>query len=442
MWPCRARTKRGEKDDRQAPPCNHLVFWRLSRSPACLGGRAGRHVPLQSPSLQSGKLADNSLLCSHHAASQLDAIAGRCGRNLPAGGSTSAATATKSEPIAIAAGGEYVERSYQSDSLSQRVFPRFSGHWWIYDKLSWFDVRRAHVVGGAECCRFSMFNLYRWNLRCHFQAGRSYNHKSPCPGAERHRGFAMTTARLRPAIALLAALSTTSTLAQTKPSPWFPIPPDALFETGDTWTTGGKRYRLYGVQSCLRGTSFTNAKDVKRDCGEASLAMLVSLVRDLRPMCYAAANIDYGRTVLVFCFATMEQGRNKGSRLDLGTALVSIGYAFASVTLDGRPVYSPYLVAQMQAKSSKSGPMGLSRHARPERHHSRELQASKARRPVPCRRIVRARRETSIDRQPLFTSDLAGALPCSIWRATSHTARTSPLSPSRRPRPRSTGRRS
>ena len=165
----------------------------------------------------------------------------------------------------------------------------------------------------------------------------------------------MTTIRLPPAIALLAALSAHSALAQTKPSPWFPIPPNAVFETGDTWTTGGKRYRLYGVQSCLRGTSFTNAKGVKRDCGETSLAMLVSLVRDLRPVCYAAANIDYGRTVLVFCFAAMEQGRNKGARLDLGTALVSIGYAFASVTLDGRPVYSPYLVAESQARNTKSG---------------------------------------------------------------------------------------
>ena len=159
----------------------------------------------------------------------------------------------------------------------------------------------------------------------------------------------------KPAIALVAVLSSTSTFAQTRPSPWFPIPPDAVYETGDAWTAGGKRYRLYGVQSCLRGTSFTNAKGVKRDCGEASLAMLVSLVRDLRPMCFAAASIDYGRTVLVFCFATMEQGRNKGSRLDLGTALISIGYAFASVTLDGRPIYSPYLIAEGQAKIAKSG---------------------------------------------------------------------------------------
>jgi endonuclease YncB( thermonuclease family) len=165
----------------------------------------------------------------------------------------------------------------------------------------------------------------------------------------------MSVGLSRTAIALIAGLSTSAALSQPKPSPWFPVPADASYETGDTWTAGGKRYRLYGVQSCLRGTSFTNAKGVKRDCGEASLAMLVSLVRDLRPMCYAAANIDYGRTVLVFCFATMAQGNNKGSRVDLGTALISIGYAFASVTQGGSPIYAPYLVAQGQAKNTKSG---------------------------------------------------------------------------------------
>ncbi len=101
----------------------------------------------------------------------------------------------------------------------------------------------------------------------------------------------MSVGLSRTAIALISALSTSPALSQTKPSPWFPVPADAIFETGDTWTAGGKRYRLYGVQSCLRGTSFTNAKGVKRDCGEASLAMLVSLVRDLRPMCYAAVYI-------------------------------------------------------------------------------------------------------------------------------------------------------
>ena len=98
--------------------------------------------------------------------------------------------------------------------------------------------------------------------------------------------------------------------------------------------------------------------------------MLVSLVRDLRPMCYAAANVDYGRTVLVFCFATMEQGNNKGSRVDLGTALISIGYAFASVTLDGSPIYSPYLIAETTGEEHEVRAVGVSRYARPERHHS------------------------------------------------------------------------
>ena len=85
-----------------------------------------------------------------------------------------------------------------------------------------------------------MFNLYRWDLRRPFQACRSYDLESPCPGAERRGCQSMTTFRLRPAIALLAAVSAHSALAQTKPSPWFPIPPDAVFETGDTWNDGGQ----------------------------------------------------------------------------------------------------------------------------------------------------------------------------------------------------------
>src|SRR5208283_690867 len=71
----------------------------------------------------------------------------------------------------------------------------------------------------------------------------------------------------------------------------------------------------------------------------------------------------------------------------------------------------------------KIWPTGLSRHARPERHHSRKLQTSEARRSLPCRRIIRARREAPIARPPLFTPALVGALPRSIWRAASHTAR-------------------
>ena len=35
---------------------------------------------------------------------------------------------------------------------------------------------------------------------------------------------------------------------------WFAFPTNAVFETGDTWAANGQRFRLYGVQSCLRGT--------------------------------------------------------------------------------------------------------------------------------------------------------------------------------------------
>jgi endonuclease YncB( thermonuclease family) len=158
-----------------------------------------------------------------------------------------------------------------------------------------------------------------------------------------------------PTICLSAMLGIGPAFCQANPPPWFPIPTDAIYETGDTWTRAGKRYRLYGVQACLRGTSFTNERGVKRDCGEASLAMLVSLIRDLKPLCYAAATLDAGNTVLVFCFVTMPQGQHKGARIDLGTALISIGFGFASIKLDGQPVHAPYSIAEAQAKNTKSG---------------------------------------------------------------------------------------
>lgn len=138
-------------------------------------------------------------------------------------------------------------------------------------------------------------------------------------------------------------------------SPWFPIPPAATFETGDTWTHQGQRFRLYGVQSCLRNTYFTNEHALKRDCGEASLSMLIALIRDLKPLCYAAAQIAGDPTRFVICFAQMTAGKHKGSRVDLGMSLVTLGYAVASTTLDGRPLHQPYAEAENLARRSKSG---------------------------------------------------------------------------------------
>ncbi|WP_246722413.1 thermonuclease family protein [Methylosinus sp. H3A] len=138
-------------------------------------------------------------------------------------------------------------------------------------------------------------------------------------------------------------------------SRWFPIPETATFETGDTWAHQGQRYRLYGVQSCLRGTFFTNEHGLKRDCGEASLAMLVALIRDLKPLCYTAAQIAGDTTHFVICFAQMASGKSKGSRVDLGMSIVTLGYAVASTSLEGRPVHQAYAEAENLARRSKAG---------------------------------------------------------------------------------------
>jgi endonuclease YncB( thermonuclease family) len=155
---------------------------------------------------------------------------------------------------------------------------------------------------------------------------------------------------------IVAPLLTLSVaFAEARASRWFPVPARALYLTGDSWSDAGVTYRLYGVQSCLRGTSFTNAHGLERDCGEASLAMLVALTRDLRPQCYDAAKQPESRIVFVFCVATRVTGAGAGSRIDLGTALIATGFAFAALKPDGQPVHAPYFVAQLVAQRAKAG---------------------------------------------------------------------------------------
>lgn len=124
--------------------------------------------------------------------------------------------------------------------------------------------------------------------------------------------------------------------------------PKIALESGETWSEGGQRYRLYGVQSCLRGTTFTNKAGVKRDCGEASLSVLVAFIKDTRPAC---APVAKGATVVyVVCFATVG-----GQKLDLGTVLISQGYAFAALDPQGLPLNPAYAVAEQDAKTHKAG---------------------------------------------------------------------------------------
>lgn len=136
---------------------------------------------------------------------------------------------------------------------------------------------------------------------------------------------------------------------------WFPIPADATYVTGDTWTSAGSTFRLYGVQACLRGTQFTNGQGARIDCGEASLTMLASLVRDLSPQCYVVSSRPEARSHIVSCVAVLTKGASSGSRLDLGTTLIATGWAFAALTVDAKPVHEPYLVAQVAAQKSRRG---------------------------------------------------------------------------------------
>lgn len=152
-----------------------------------------------------------------------------------------------------------------------------------------------------------------------------------------------------------SSLTLSAAFADAPASRWFPVPASALYLTGDSWSDANVTYRLYGVQSCLRGTSVINAHGLERDCGEASLAMLVALTRDLRPQCYDAAEQPETKTVFVFCVATRVTGAGAGSRIDLGMALIATGFAFAALKPDGQPVHAPYFVAQLVAQRAKAG---------------------------------------------------------------------------------------
>ena len=163
---------------------------------------------------------------------------------------------------------------------------------------------------------------------------------------------------MRGLIAVVGFAAASAAVAQAdpgKPNPWFAVPAGAVFTTGDTWTYAGETHRLYGVQSCLRGTAFTNAHGRKVDCGEASLTMLVSLIRDLKPVCSTTGWRAETKTRFLVCVAQPKEGSAAGSRIDLGTALVSTGWAFAALNPDGKPVHAPYLVAQAVARKQRAG---------------------------------------------------------------------------------------
>lgn len=119
-------------------------------------------------------------------------------------------------------------------------------------------------------------------------------------------------------------------------------------ESGDTVIEAGRRYRLYGVQSCLRGTYFTNRASERADCGEASLAFLAAFIKDARPRCRPIAVA--GDLTYIVCSLTIGT-----ADIDLGTALIGHGYDFAALDDRGLPLNPAYAVAEQWARQQRLG---------------------------------------------------------------------------------------
>ena len=152
---------------------------------------------------------------------------------------------------------------------------------------------------------------------------------------------------MKPSLVLLCMVLF-SPMAFAAPEGYFDFQPGVTLESGDTWVSEGQRYRLYGLQSCLRGTAFTDKIGNKKDCGEASLAVFTAYVRDTKPVCAPVAQT--ADTSYVICYATIG-----GNRLDLAMVLITSGYAFAALKADGLPYYQAYAVAEQEAREKRAG---------------------------------------------------------------------------------------
>ncbi len=128
----------------------------------------------------------------------------------------------------------------------------------------------------------------------------------------------------------------------------FVIASNIQIESGDTWTQDGVKYRLYGVQSCLRGTDFVQGAQ-RADCGLASIAQFAALVQTSPASCQPLEAANDG-AMFVVCGAKLGK-----VTIDVGTALIASGYAFAAVAGSGAPVNPNYLVTELVAKNARQG---------------------------------------------------------------------------------------
>ncbi|GLS32511.1 Endonuclease YncB, thermonuclease family [Mesorhizobium albiziae] len=148
--------------------------------------------------------------------------------------------------------------------------------------------------------------------------------------------------------ALFAVAVATALPAAAAAPVFLPLRAGVTLESGDSWIDANKTYRLYGVQSCLRGTLYTDKGGHRRDCGEASLAVLAAYIADTRPVCAPVAETN--AAIHVACYATVGS-----DRLDLANLMIMSGFAFAALGRDGLPLHPPYAVAEHRARERRAG---------------------------------------------------------------------------------------
>lgn len=132
------------------------------------------------------------------------------------------------------------------------------------------------------------------------------------------------------------------------PEGYFELKPGVTLESGDSWHDSGRHFRLFGVQACLRETSYTDKSGARRDCGEASLAVFAAYIADTHPVCAQIARS--AGTVFVSCYATIGT-----DRLDVANLMISSGFAFASLDERGLPHHAPYAVVEQTAREKRIG---------------------------------------------------------------------------------------
>lgn len=145
---------------------------------------------------------------------------------------------------------------------------------------------------------------------------------------------------------IMAVLLATTARAQEET---ISFPAAVSFETGDSWQYEGRKFRLFGVQACIRGTAYHAPDETESDCGMQSIASLAALFSTGSIGCQPVGRANDDASFVV-CAAQLDN-----ATVDVGTALISSGVAFAAAYPSGAPVSAAYAVAELIAKDNRSG---------------------------------------------------------------------------------------